>query len=66
MDATLHARIAAVLGWTVKDAQSFSLQVLRELVREKDPKLASEITALVWSGEYLYQPAPACFHYGED
>lgn len=41
---SLHARIAKALGWTVKEAQSFSLPALRDLVRPVSPKLAEEIT----------------------
>jgi len=41
---TLHERIAAALGWKLEDAQSYSLQTLRELVRPVAPKLAREIT----------------------
>lgn len=43
-NSSLHERIAKALGWTVKDVQSFSLPALRELVRDKHPKLAHEIT----------------------
>lgn len=53
---SLHARIAEALGpkWTEKDARSFSWLTLREMVREKHPKLADEITALVASGKHIY------------
>lgn len=40
----LHERIAQALGWTVEQAQSFSLVALRDLVRPVYPKLAHEIT----------------------
>ena len=50
----LHDRIAAVLGWTVEDAQRFSLASLRELVRAVDPKLAAEISAVLAGGDYLW------------
>ena len=50
---SLHARIAAALGWSEKDAQSFSLLTLRELLREKHPKLAAEITETVRSGRNI-------------
>ena len=40
---TLHERIAQALGWTLADAQSFSLLALRDLVRPVDAKLAYEI-----------------------
>lgn len=36
----LHERIANALGWTVEQTHQFSLQALREIVRNKDSKLA--------------------------
>jgi hypothetical protein len=42
--STLHERIAHALGWPLKDATSFSLPALRDLVRPVSPKLAAEIT----------------------
>ena len=48
----LHERIAADLGWSWKDVQSFSLMTLRELV--KSQKLKDEISRLVNSGEHIY------------
>lgn len=50
---TLHERIAAVLGWTVKETQGFSLQALREMVRAKDPRLAEEISGVVQRGDHI-------------
>jgi hypothetical protein len=44
MGDNLHARVAAVLGWTESETQSFSLLSLRELVRPVSPKLAHELT----------------------
>lgn len=44
---TLHERIAKALGWTVEQAQSFSLPALRDLVRPVSPKLAHEITLAI-------------------
>lgn len=52
---SLHERIAAVLGWSVKDTQGFSLSMLREMVRGKDPQLAQEISEAVQSGKHIYQ-----------
>lgn len=50
----LHARVAAALGWSVKDAQSMSLPALRDIVRPVSPKLASELTHVIQSGTYIY------------
>lgn len=44
---TLHERIAAALGWSVADCQSFSLQALRDMVRPVSEKLAHEITIVI-------------------
>lgn len=49
----LHERVAKALGWTVKDAQSLSMQALRDLVRPVDPDLAREMDYLIRSGEYI-------------
>ena len=48
----LHERIAESLGWTKKEAQSFSLPTLREFVRTVNPKLAHEITLVMRSNAY--------------
>ena len=56
---SLHERIAVLLGWTVAEAQSFSLQTLRELVRPRSSKLAQEITDEVRSGRYILGAALA-------
>ena len=51
----LHARIAAVLGWPMKDVQSVSLQSLRDLVRPVSAKLADEISRVVQhAGHYVH------------
>jgi hypothetical protein len=47
---TLHERIAEALGWTVEEAQSFSLQSLRELVRPVSPSLADDLSQRIGSG----------------
>lgn len=47
---TLHERVARVLGWTAREAQSFSLPALRDLVRPVSPKLAWEITCAMQEG----------------
>ena len=39
----MHERIATALGWSVKDAQSFSLPTLESLLRSVDPTLAEAI-----------------------
>lgn len=55
---TLHERIATVLGWTVGETQTFSLLILRELVRPLDAKLAAEIAEVVLSGEHIRGERP--------
>lgn len=50
----LHQRIADVLGWPVKDTHSFNLHMLREMVRDKDPKLTKEISDYIQSGRHVY------------
>lgn len=51
--ATLHERIAKALGWTLHDAQSFSLQTLRAVVRPVAPRLAAELDEAIQSGRYI-------------
>lgn len=46
-DINLRARAAEALGWTITEAQSLSLQSLREAVRPVSPKLAHEITLAI-------------------
>lgn len=41
---SLHERLATELGWSLREVRSFSLLTLRELVRERNPKLAHLIT----------------------
>jgi len=53
---SLRERIAQALGWSVEDTQGLSFQTLRELVRDKDPKLAEEISRVIRSGAYIRQP----------
>lgn len=53
MSPTLHDRIAQALGWTVPEAQSFSIAALREFVRVKHPKLAAEISDVIQSGSHI-------------
>src|ERR1700733_1312699 len=50
---SLHARIAAALGWPMRDVQSMSLQSLRDLVRPVDPGLADEISRVVQAGSHI-------------
>jgi hypothetical protein len=52
----VHERIAAALGWTLKETQSFSLASLREMVRPVSPKLAHEITVFIETGVSIVQP----------
>lgn len=49
----LHERVAKALGWSVRDAQSLSMQALRELVRPVDANLARELDHLIRSGAYI-------------
>jgi len=51
----MHERIAKVLGWTVKETQSFDLHSLRELVRVLDPALAEEISNVIHQGWHIVQ-----------
>jgi hypothetical protein len=46
---SLHERVAAHLGWTVPDTQSFSLRSLLELVRD-NPKLTLLLTDEIEKG----------------
>lgn len=55
MPPTLHERIAEKLGWTVQETQSFSLAALREMVKDKSPKLAYFITEEIRTGRHLVQ-----------
>jgi hypothetical protein len=58
-DADLRARIAKALGWSEASAGSFSLSMLRELVREKSPQLAAEITRVLSTGSHIVgEPRP--------
>lgn len=50
---TLHERIAAALGWPLKDTQSCSMMMLRECVRPVSPKLAAELDEAIRSGRYI-------------
>ena len=49
----LHERAARALGWSVRDAQSLSMQSLRDLVRPVDPGLAREMDYVIQSGTYV-------------
>jgi hypothetical protein len=49
----LHDRIAKVLGWSMRDVQSLSMQSLRDLVRPVDPDLARELDLMIQSGGYI-------------
>jgi hypothetical protein len=50
---TFHERAAEALGWSVRDVQSFSLPTLREMLREKHPKLAAEATEMMNGGHHI-------------
>lgn len=51
---TLHERIATAIGWTERDVRSFSLPTIREMLRDKHPKLYDEVTLLIQSGAHIY------------
>jgi hypothetical protein len=46
-------RIAAALGWSLRDVRSMSLHSLRELVRPVSAKLADELTERIRSGRVI-------------
>lgn len=50
--SSLHARICQALGWEEREAQSFSLLALRELLQDH-PKLKAEVTRAIRSGAYI-------------
>ena len=52
-EPSLHERIANELGWSVQDTRSFSMPMLRDIVRKKSPKLAHEIDVLIGSGGHI-------------
>lgn len=52
----LHKRIAETLGWTVSEAQSFSLAALRDLVRGKNDSLHAEISFVIERGLHVTEP----------
>lgn len=52
---TLHERIAEALGWTLAETHSFSLATLRECVRHVNPKLATEIDAVINTGSHIVE-----------
>lgn len=49
----IRERVAHALGWTIEQTMSFSYQALRELVRPVDGNLASELTRLIQTGQYI-------------
>ena len=50
----IRSRAAQLLGWTPAEVGQFSLLMLRELVKDRDPKLAEEISATVAGGHYIF------------
>jgi hypothetical protein len=52
---SIHERAAKVLGWKVTDAQSMSMESLRENVRAVDPALAEEMSGGIRGGSYIKQ-----------
>lgn len=51
----LHLRAARVLGWSEAEVHSVSMNALRDLVRAKDPALASEMTRAIGAKEHYRQ-----------
>lgn len=51
----LRERVAEKLGWSVKDTEKFSFQMLREMVKDKSPKLAHEISVAIRSGDLWFE-----------
>lgn len=51
----LHERIAEALKWSIADVRSFSLLILRDLVRPVSAKLANEITLAINSPSGVVQ-----------
>ena len=49
----LIERCAEALGWSVRDARSFSIPTLREMVRGVSPKLADELTQAMSGKSYI-------------
>jgi hypothetical protein len=49
----LRRHIAEALGWSEADVRSFSLPMLREVVRRKSPKLAAEIDQYLVAGAHV-------------
>jgi len=49
----LHRRIEECLGWKEGESRSFSLATLRELVREKSPKLHAWATEVIRRGSHI-------------
>ena len=50
---SLQSKIAAALGWSLSDVQSFSLPAIREMVRLNHPNLAEEISESIRYGYHL-------------
>lgn len=51
MVSDIHERAAELLGWTVAECRSFSLRMLRDVVRGRDQKLVDDISAVL-DGEH--------------
>ena len=49
----IHERAAELLGWTVTECRSFSLAMLRDIVRDRDRKLADDISAVIDGGQHI-------------
>lgn len=51
----IHERAAELLGWTVTECRSFNLRMLREIVRDKDRKLADDISAVLYGEHHVLE-----------
>lgn len=53
MVTDIHERAAELLGWTVAECRSFSLAMLRDVVRGRDQRLADDISAVIDGGQHI-------------
>ena len=51
----IYERVAELLGWTVAECRTFSLQMLREIIRDKDRKLADDISAVLYGEHHVLE-----------
>ena len=53
---SIHTQAAKTLGWSDKDVKSVGLAGLRDLVKDKNPRLASTISAAIRNGWHITTP----------